>query len=82
MPTQFLNDAPLLAPRIQIASYADPLAGTQVTGSGASRAGFEWPAEAIVNLRLLAKGVGWALAIEGTTALSICGLWYLCHLWL
>ena len=80
MPSQFLNDALLPAPGIRIASYADPLAGTQVTTSGASRAGFEWPAEAIVNLRLLAKGVGWALAIEGATALSVCAVWYLCHL--
>lgn len=82
MPTQSLNDALLLAPRTQIASYADPSAGTRIARSGGSRAGFEWPAEAVVNLRLLAKGVGWALAIEGTTALSVCGLWYLCHLWL
>ena len=82
MPTQFLNDARLLAPQVQMASYAATLAGAQVTRSGASGAGFERPAEAIVNLSRLAKGVGWALAIEGATALSVCGLWYVCHFWL
>jgi hypothetical protein len=82
MPTQFLNNALPLAPRTQMASYADPLAGTQIARGGASRAGIEWPAEAIVNLRLLAKGISWALAIEGATALSVCAVWYLCHLWL
>lgn len=80
MQTQFLNDALLVAPRIQVGSYADPPEKIQIERTGASRAGFEWPAEAVVNLRLLAKGVGWALAIEGTTALSVCAVWYLCHL--
>lgn len=80
MQTQFHNDALLVAPRNQVGGYADPPEKIQIDRTGASRAGLEWPAEAVVNLRLLAKGVGWALVIEGTTALGVCGLWYLCHL--
>jgi hypothetical protein len=67
---------------MHMASYAATMAGTQVIRTGTGRADLEWPAEAIVNLRLLGKGVGWALAIECTAALSICAVWYLCHFWL
>jgi hypothetical protein len=65
-----------------MSSYATTVAGAQVLRSGAVRADTEWPAAAIVNLHLLGKGVGWALAIEGAAALSIYGIWYLWHLWL
>jgi len=71
-----------LAPQIQVSSYASELAGAQVIRSGAVRADASWPAEAIVNLHLLGKGVWWALAIESAAALSIYGIWYLWHLWL
>jgi hypothetical protein len=70
----------LLAPQLQMSSYAATLAGANVLRSGAVRTDAEWPAEAIVNLHLLGKGVGWALAIESAAALSIYGIWYLWHL--
>lgn len=72
----------LLAPQLQMNSYAATQAGTNSLSSGAVRAVAEWPAEAIVDLHLLGKGVGWALAIESAAALSIYGIWYLWHLWL
>jgi hypothetical protein len=72
----------LLAPQVQVSSYAADLAGSEVMTSGTVRADAAWPAEAIANLHLLGKGVAWALAIESVAALSICGIWYLVHLWL
>ena len=41
----------------------------------------ERPAEAFVDLYDLAKGVVWALVIEGAAALSICSICYLWRLW-
>ncbi|MGP8253273.1 MAG: hypothetical protein ACLQHF_14680 [Terracidiphilus sp.] len=38
----------------------------------------EWPADAVVEGRAVFKGVCWALAIEGATAICIYGLW---HFW-
>ncbi|MGO8932300.1 MAG: hypothetical protein ACLPLZ_02230 [Terracidiphilus sp.] len=72
----------LLAPQLQMNSYAPTVAGAEVLRNEADRAEAQWPAEAIVNLHLLGKGVGWAIAIESAAALSIYGIWYLCHLWL
>lgn len=48
--------------------------------AGTISADTEWPAEAIVNLRDLTRGVRWALAIEGAAALGIYAVWYLWHL--
>ncbi len=72
----------VVAPQLQMSSYAATLAGAEVLRSGAIREDAEWPAEAIVNLHLLGKGIGWALAIESAAALSIYGIWLLWHLWL
>lgn len=71
-----------LAPQLRLNSYAATVAGAQVLRNGAVRVDAEWPAEAIVNLHLLGRGVGWALAIESAAALSFYGIWYLGHLWL
>jgi hypothetical protein len=49
--------------------------------AGTISADTEWPAEAIVNLRDLARGVRWALAIEGAAALGIYAVWHLWRLW-
>jgi hypothetical protein len=71
-----------LPPQLRMSSYAATIAGAEVLRSGAVRADGEWPAEAIVDLHLLGKGIGWALAIESAAALSIYGIWLLWHLWL
>jgi len=39
----------------------------------------EWPEQKAVDLHNLAKGIGWALTIEGAAALSLYAIW---HLWL
>jgi len=72
----------LLVPRIQMASYASTFASAQAIASSGLRAKTEWASDAIVNLRLLGKGVGWALAIEGAAALSLYALWHMWQLWM
>ena len=72
----------LLAPQLQLSSYAPTVAGTEVLRSGAVPADAEWPGEAIVNLHRLGKGVCWALGIEGAAALSLYGIWLLWNRWL
>jgi hypothetical protein len=97
MPTQRLDDAHLSAvstsllpprrqtslvePFLQLSRYPAPYFLAEVIRPRAASAETEWPAEAFVDVGDLGRGVSWALAIEGAVALSICGLWYLCHLW-
>lgn len=59
-----------------------PLAGARPIGTGIGHDIAEWPAEALVNLHDLGKGVRWALAIEGVAALTIYAAWQLWRLWL
>ncbi len=89
MPTQRFDDIhpatalpSLLSPQLHMSSYAAPLMQTQGMKAGAIRVEAEWPAEAIVNLRDLGRGVGWALGIEGAAALSFYAVWHLWRLWL
>lgn len=89
MPTQRFTDTPLAAAsqsmfslRAQMSRYGVPLTRTRFMRAGNISADSTWPSEAIVNLRSLARGVSWALAIEGAAALGIYGIWYLCRLWL
>ncbi|MGB8031960.1 MAG: hypothetical protein WCF30_20090 [Terracidiphilus sp.] len=87
MATQRLKVAHLLAAspspvasQLQMASYASTFASAQAVASCGLRTQPEWHPEAVVNLRLLGKGVGWALGIEGVTALSLYAVWFLWHL--
>ncbi len=67
------------APQREPVSCADPFASAQVI---ARRLGTqtEWQPEAVVNHRLLGKGVGWAFGIEGVTALCLYAIWFVWHL--
>jgi len=79
---KFLRASPSqLAHTTQMASYASRFARTGAFASGALRAEAEWPAKAAVNLRLLGKGVSWALGIEGATAVCLYAAWFLWHVW-
>jgi hypothetical protein len=69
-----------ITPQMQMASYAARLANAQAGASGGIRAQAEWQPEGAANLRLLGKGVGWALGIEGATALCLYAMWLLWHL--
>lgn len=88
MPSQRFDTIPLAAASpsmfslpLQMSSYAAPLTRTQVMRAGTISTDAEWPAAAIVNLSDLARGVRWALAIEGAAALGIYAVWHLWRLW-
>ena len=40
----------------------------------------EWPPEAVVDIRVLGRGVAWALGIEAAAALFVGVIWHLCSL--
>ena len=89
MPSPLFDDARLLAtshsfaaPQMQMSSYASTLARAHFVRSEGIRAATELAAEPIADLRRLARGVGWALAIECTAALGFYFVWHLWHLWL
>jgi len=89
VPTQRIDDInpaaalpSLLAPQLHMSSYAAPLIQTHRMKADAMSAEAEWPAEAVVNLRDLGRGVSWGRAIEGAAALTIYAVWYLWHFWL
>ncbi|MGO8757024.1 MAG: hypothetical protein ACLQG3_02765 [Terracidiphilus sp.] len=62
-----------------MSSYAPTWAPPQEmeAGSVSPESEPEWPPDAVVDLRLLGRGVRWALAIEGVAALSVYVVWYL-----
>jgi len=74
--------APLsaVAPQTQLASYDGPFASSQAITSRSLRTQPQCHPETAVNLRLLGKGVGWALGIEGVTALCLFAVWFVWHL--
>ena len=87
MATQRLEVAHLLAvspspaaSQLQMVSYAATLARARAIVSRDPRAQAEWHSEAAVNLRLLGKGFGWAIGIEGVTALGLYAIWFVWHL--
>lgn len=66
----------LVAPSLKMSSYAAPLTQPRVPDATAIGPRAEWAAEAIENLRHVAKGVGYALAIEGVAALCLYAAWH------
>jgi hypothetical protein len=60
-----------------MSSYAGSLAQPQGLETSSVSPESERPDEAVVDLRLLGRGVRWALAIEGVAAMSIYVVWYL-----
>jgi hypothetical protein len=77
----FAGSSSLVAPQVQMASYAATFASAQLIASRSLGTEPERPNDANADLRRLGKGVGWALGIEGVTALCLYGVWFLCHLW-
>ena len=70
----------LLPPRMEMPSFAAKFASTQAIARRGLRTQAEWHPEAVVNLRLLGKGVGWAFGIEGVAALCLYAIWFAWHL--
>lgn len=70
----------LLAPEMQMTSYADSFASAQVIANRGLGTQAELHSEAAVNLRVLGKGAGWAFGIERVTALCLYAIWFVWHL--
>jgi hypothetical protein len=62
--------------------YSTPLRLVRAYDESQARLGANWNQEAVADLQALGRGVRWAFAIEGGTALLIYAVWYLWHLWL
>lgn len=67
-----------LSPSFQMSSYAVPLTRPRLLEERERNPEAASADEAVVNLRLLGRGVVWGLAIEGAAALCACVAW---HLW-
>ncbi len=75
-----LAASPSLLPlRMEMSSFAARFASTQTVVNQGLRAQGEWHPEAVVNLRLLGKGVGWAFGIEGVAAMCLYAIWFVWH---
>ena len=66
-----------LAPSYQMSSSALPMLRPRVFSGRGMSPEAEWPAEAVVDIRVLGRGVAWALAIEGTAAFTMYIAWHL-----
>lgn len=64
----------------QLTSYAARFPSAQAITSRELRRQAELYPEAVVNLRLLVKGVRWAFGIEGAAALCLYAIWFVRHL--
>ena len=69
-----------IEPQTQPASYARPFGDDPTIASRGPRTEAERLRQEVVDLRLLGKGVGWAIGIEGVTALCLYALWFVGHL--
>ncbi|HEY1806757.1 MAG TPA: hypothetical protein VGG45_19965 [Terracidiphilus sp.] len=62
-------------------SYAAKFGGSQAVASRIVLPSQpDWHPDGAVDLRLLGKGVSWALGIEGITALGLYTAWFFWHL--
>lgn len=66
-----------LAPSYQMSSSALPMLRPRVFSSRGMSPEAEWPAEAVVDIKVLGRGVAWALAIESTAAFAMYVAWHL-----
>jgi len=64
---------------LQMSTYAAPFTQGHALEAGTISLETEWPEQKAVELHSLAKGVSWALTIEGAAALCLYAVW---HLWL
>ena len=71
--------APPFSSALQMSSCAVPMLQARALSDRAADVNAEWPAEAVVDIRLLGRGVAWALTIEATAAAFVCVIWHLCR---
>ncbi len=72
----FLPSQPL-----EMSSYAAPFKQGHAFEAGTMSPEAEWPTPQVVDVHSLARGVRWALTIEGAAALCVYAIWHLCQLW-
>jgi hypothetical protein len=70
----------LLSQATLMSGYAAPLRLARIYNTAAFRQNLNWQEEAAADFEALRRGVRWAFAIEGGTALLICAVWYLWRL--
>jgi hypothetical protein len=66
---------------LQMSSFAAPMTQADVLETGTMSPEAEWPTQDVADFRGLAKGVRWALGIEGGAALCVYLIWQLWQLW-
>ena len=72
----FLPSQPL-----EMSSYAAPFTQGHALEAGTMSPEADWPAQQLADVRSLARGVRWALTIEGAAALCLFAIWHLWQLW-
>ena len=65
-----------ISPPFEMNCYAAPLTQAVIVPAEA-----EWPEQKVVEFRSLARGVRWALTIEGAAAAGLYAIWHLLLLW-
>ena len=68
----------LLSRPLQMSSLAAPMTRGDFLNAETMSPEAEWQAREVVDIRRLAKGVRWALGIEGAAALCLYLIW---HFW-
>ncbi len=71
----------LLSQPLQMSSLAALMTRGDVLNAGTMSPDAEWQTQEVVDIRRLAKGVRWALGIEGAAALCLYLIWHLWQLW-
>jgi len=66
---------------LQMSGFAAPMTRGYIFNAGTMSPEAEWPTQDVVDFRSLAKGVRWALGIEGAAALCFYLIWQLWELW-
>lgn len=70
----------LVSPGPWMSGYAAPLRLARVQDRRSLHQSSDWQQQAVADWHALSKGLRWAFAIEGGTALLIYGLWQLARL--
>jgi len=68
----------MLSAPLEMSSYAAHFQQNHTLEAPTMSLEAEWPEQKAVELHSLAKGIRWALTIEGAAALSLYAIW---HLW-
>lgn len=70
--------APSFSSALQMSSCAVPALQRRMLSDQGMGADADWPPDAVVDVRLLGRGVAWALAIEASSTALVCAIWHLC----